>query len=70
MPQSRLGANAIIYYNSASLSRLLAKYEANLSPIIIFLIKKISPIARGLAHIHMGAHYIRSTARVRLSIST
>lgn len=55
MPQSRLGANAIIYYNSAILSRLLAKYEPNPSPKIMVLIKKISPVA--WRHIHMGGHY-------------
>lgn len=62
MPQSRLGANAIIYSNSAILSRLLAKYEPNPSPSpspspsprILFQIKNISLVA--WRHIHMGGH--------------
>ncbi len=55
MPQSRLCANAIIYSNSAILSRLLAKYEPNQSPRILVQIKKISLVA--WRHIHMGGHY-------------
>jgi len=41
----RLIANAIIYYNSAILSRILDKYEAMPNPKILALIKKISPVA-------------------------
>ena len=52
---ARLVANAIIYYNSAILSRLLAKYGENPSPKILALIKRISPAA--WRHIHMGGHY-------------
>lgn len=52
---ARLVANAIIYYNSAILSRLLAKYGANPSHRVLSLIKKISPVA--WRHIHMGGHY-------------
>jgi len=42
---ARLIANAIIYYNSAILSRLLAKYEASGNAKALALIKKISPAA-------------------------
>ena len=55
MPQSRLGANAIIYSNSAILSRLLAKYESNQGQRIMCKINKISLVA--WRHIHMGGHY-------------
>jgi len=52
---ARLIANAIIYYNSAILSRLLARYEANPNPKILELIKKISSAA--WRHIHLNGHY-------------
>ena len=52
---ARLIANAIIYYNSAILSRLLAKYGTSPSPKVLARIKKISPVA--WRHIHMGGHY-------------
>ena len=52
---ARLIANAIIYYNSAILSRLLAKYEASPNPKILALIKKISPVA--WRHIHLNGRY-------------
>jgi TnpA family transposase len=41
----RLIANAIIYYNSAILSRLVAKYEASGNTKALALIKKMSPAA-------------------------
>jgi TnpA family transposase len=50
---ARLIANVIIYYNSAILSKLIAKFEAN--PKFMKLIKKISPAA--WRHIHMNGHY-------------
>jgi len=52
---ARLIANAIIYYNSAILSRLLAKYETCPSPKILAMIKKISPAA--WRHIHLNGRY-------------
>ena len=52
---ARLIANTIIYYNSAILSRLLAKYETNSNLRILALIKKISPAA--WQHIHLNGHY-------------
>jgi Tn3 transposase DDE domain len=52
---ARLIANAIIYYNSAILSRLLTKYEASGSTKALTLIKKISPAA--WRHIHLNGHY-------------
>jgi TnpA family transposase len=52
---ARLIANAIIYYNSAILSRLLTKYEANGNAKALALIKYISPAA--WRHIHMNGHY-------------
>jgi TnpA family transposase len=52
---ARLIANAIIYYNSAILSRLLARYEASGNAKALALIKKISPAA--WRHIHLNGHY-------------
>ena len=52
---ARLIANAIIYYNSAILSRLLAKYEASGNAKALAMIKKISPAA--WRHIHLNGHY-------------
>jgi len=52
---ARLIANAIIYYNSAILSRLLAKYEANGNTKALAMIKKISPAA--WRHVHLNGHY-------------
>ena len=52
---ARLIANAIIYYNSAILSRLLTKYEGSPYARALALIKKISPAA--WRHIHLNGHY-------------
>ncbi len=52
---ARLIANAIIYYNSAILSRLLTKCEATGNAKALTLIKKISPVA--WRHIHLNGHY-------------
>src|ERR1035438_3867870 len=52
---ARLIANAIIYYNSAILSRLIAKYEASGNAKVLALIKKMSPAA--WRHIHLNGHY-------------
>ena len=52
---ARLIANTIIYYNSAILSRLLVKHEANPSAKILRLIKNVSPAA--WRHVHMNGHY-------------
>ena len=52
---ARLIANAIIYYNSAILSRLVAKYEASRNAKVLTLIKKMSPAA--WRHIHLNGHY-------------
>jgi TnpA family transposase len=60
---ARLIANTIIYYNSAILSRLLAKYEASGNTKALALIKKISPAA--WRHVHLNGHYtFRSTGRI------
>jgi hypothetical protein len=48
-------ANAIIYYNSAILSRLLTKCEADQNVKALELLKKTSPAA--WRHIHMNRHY-------------
>jgi TnpA family transposase len=42
---ARLIANTLIYYNSAILSRLLAKHEASGNAKVLAMIKKISPAA-------------------------
>lgn len=60
---ARLIANAIIYYNSAILSRLLLKYESNPNPRFLDLLKKISPVA--WRNIHLSGHYtFRGSGRV------
>jgi len=52
---ARLIANAIIYYNSALLSRLLTTYEARQNAKALALLKTISPAA--WRHIHLNGHY-------------
>ncbi len=52
---ARLIANAIIYYNSAILSRLLTKYQATSNAKTIELITQISPTA--WRHILLNGHY-------------
>ena len=47
--------HAIIFYNSAILSRLLVKYEASSKAKALALIKKMSPAA--WPHIHLNGHY-------------
>jgi TnpA family transposase len=60
---ARLIANAIIYYNSAILSRLVAKYEASGNTKALALIQKMSPAA--WCHIHLNGHYkFRSDGQV------
>ena len=50
----RLLANAISYYNSAILSKLLVKYRAENNQKGIEILRKISPIAH--QHIHFQGH--------------
>jgi TnpA family transposase len=52
---ARLIANAIIYYNSAILSRLLTKYETTGNTKALAVITKISPAA--WRHILLNGHY-------------
>jgi len=52
---ARLVANAIIYYNSAILSRLLTKYTTRPGQRGLSTIRKISPAA--WRHIHLNGHY-------------
>ena len=52
---ARLIANAVIYYNSAILSRLLAKHAATPNLKGLAIIKRISPAA--WRHIHLNGHY-------------
>ena len=52
---ARLIANAVIYYNSAILSRLLTKYEASGNAKALELITQISPAA--WRHILLNGHY-------------
>jgi TnpA family transposase len=60
---ARLIANAIIYYNSAILSRLLARYEASGNAKALAMIKKISPAA--WRHILLNGHYtFRSDGKI------
>lgn len=60
---ARLIANAILYYNSAILSRLLTKYEASGHAKALALIKATSPAA--WRHVHLNGHYtFRSTGPI------
>ena len=52
----RLIANAIIHYNSAILSKLKQKYEAEGNTKALAMLKKISPVA--WRHIHFQGHFI------------
>ena len=52
---ARLIANAIIYYNSAILSRLLTKYEASGNAKALALVTQMSPAA--WRHILLNGHY-------------
>jgi Tn3 transposase DDE domain len=54
-PCARLIANAIIFYNSAILSRLLTKYEASGNAKARALITPMSPAA--WRHILLNGHY-------------
>lgn len=54
----RLIANAIIHYNSAILSKLKLKYEAEGDHKALAMLKKISPVA--WQHIHFQGHFIFS----------
>jgi TnpA family transposase len=54
----RLIANAIIHYNSAILSKLKIKYEAEGNHKALARLKKISPVA--WRHIHFQGHFIFS----------
>jgi TnpA family transposase len=55
---ARLIANAIIHYNSAILSKLKLKYEAEGNQKGLAMLKKISPVA--WQHIHFQGHFIFS----------
>lgn len=57
----RLIANAIIHYNSAILSKLKLRYEAEGNEEALALLKKISPVA--WRHIHFQGHFIFSDSR-------
>lgn len=54
----RLIANAIIHYNSAILSKLKPKYEAEGDHKALAMLKGISPVA--WQHIHFQGHFIFS----------
>ena len=56
---ARLIANAIIHYNSAILSRLKIKYEAEGNYKGLAILKKISPVA--WQHIHFQGHFVFSS---------
>lgn len=55
----RLVANAIVYYNSAILSRLKLKYEAEGNHRALAILKKVSPVA--WQHINFHGHFIFSS---------
>jgi TnpA family transposase len=51
----RLIANAIVYYNSAILSRLLQKFEPNGNEKTLAVVKSVSPAA--WRHLHLNGHH-------------
>lgn len=59
---ARLIANAIIHYNSAILSKLKLKYEAEGDHKALAMLKKISPVA--WQHIHFQGHFIFSGDKI------
>ena len=59
---ARLIANAIIHYNSAILSKLKLKYEAEGNQRALSRLKKISPVA--WQHIHFQGHFIFSANKI------
>jgi hypothetical protein len=61
-------ANAIIYYNSAILSRLLGKYQGGTNPKALALIKKISPVA--WRHLLLNGHYTFRDGGQRIDLDT
>lgn len=48
-------ANAIVYYNSAILSRLLQKFEAGGNENALAVVKSVSPAA--WRPVHLNGHY-------------
>jgi hypothetical protein len=52
---AKLVANAIVFYNSAILSRLLTRYEASGNEKALALIKAMSPVA--WRHVHLNGRY-------------
>lgn len=63
---ARLIANAIIYYNSTILSRLLTKYELSDNAKALALITQISPAA--WRHILLNGHYTFNTDGKRIDL--
>lgn len=59
---ARVIANAIIHYNSAILSKLKLKYEAEGNHKVLARLKKISPVA--WQHIHFQGHFIFSGDKI------
>ena len=52
---ARLVANAIVFYNSAILSRLLTRYEASGNERALALVTSTSPVA--WRHVHLNGRY-------------
>ncbi|KUG40806.1 transposase [Pseudomonas savastanoi pv. fraxini] len=65
---ARLIANAIIFYNSAILSRLLTKYEAANNTKAQALITQMSPAA--WRHILLNGHYTFQTDGKLIDLDT
>jgi TnpA family transposase len=51
----RLIANAIVFYNSAILSRLLQRFETSCNDKALAIVKSVSPTA--WRHVHLNGHY-------------
>ena len=65
---ARLIANAIIYYNSAILSRLLTKYDASGNAKAVALITQISPAA--WRHLLLNGHYTFQSGGKMIDLDT
>jgi len=65
---ARLIANTIIYYNSAILSHLLTKYEANGNTKAVALITQVSPAA--WRHILLNGHYTFQSGGKMIDLDT
>ncbi len=65
---ARLIANAIVYFNSAILSRLLTTYKASWNETALALITSTSPVA--WRHVHLNGRYAFRDAGQAIDLDT